>query len=113
MSIFDINTIFFEVIGYSMSYLEFFGVMFGLLAIYFSARGNVLTWPIGLINVVLAFLLYYQIRLYPDMVLQLFFLCTNLLGWWRWTHPHQDETDDNHQLRVSFMSRVEMIVLSL
>jgi nicotinamide mononucleotide transporter len=111
MSLFDINTIFFEFVGYSMSYLEFFGVLFGLLAIYLSAKGNVLTWPVGLVNVVLAFLLYYQIRLYPDMLLQLFFLFTNVIGWWRWTHPHEREMDANNQLRVSFMSRLDVIML--
>ena len=60
-----------------MSYLEFFGVAFGLLAVWLSAKANIWSWPVGIVNVVLAFLLYYQVQLYPDMFLQAFFFVTN------------------------------------
>ena len=85
--IFDINTIFFTLWGYPMSYLEFFGVVSGSLATYLVARNNVWTWPIAVVSVILFFFLFYQIQLYPDMLLQVFFLITYLRGWWRWTHP--------------------------
>jgi nicotinamide mononucleotide transporter len=84
---FDINTIFFTLWGYSMSYLEFFGVVSGSLSTWLVARNNVWTWPVAVVSVILFFFLFYQIQLYPDMFLQVFFLITYLRGWWRWTHP--------------------------
>ena len=90
-NIFDIHTIFFTLWGYPMSYMEFFGVVSGSLATYLVARNNVWTWPIAVISVILFFFLFYQIQLYPDMLLQVFFLITYLLGWWRWTHPGAGE----------------------
>jgi nicotinamide mononucleotide transporter len=102
-NLFDINHIFFTALGYDMSYLEFFGVFFGLIAVWLSAKANILSWPVGIVNVVLAFFLYYQIQLYPDMFLQIFFLITNVIGWWRWLNPKKDEQDRKQELKVSFM----------
>lgn len=90
-----------------MSYLEFLGSAAGAIAVWMSARANVWSWPIGLINVVLFFFLFYQVQLYPDMFLQVFFFITNLMGWWRWTHPRSTEEDQKHQLKVSWMTHRE------
>jgi nicotinamide mononucleotide transporter len=86
-----------------MSYLEFFGVVFGLVAVVLSAKANIWSWPIGIINVTLAFFFYYQIQLYPDMFLQVFFCITNIIGWWRWANPKPEEEDKKKELRVSWM----------
>lgn len=113
MDFFDINSIFFEVLGYEMSYLEFFGTIAGAIAVWLSARANVWSWPIGIINVILFFFLFYQVQLYPDMFLQVFFFVTNLMGWWRWTHPRPEEEDRKHELQVSFMNPKQFIIIGL
>jgi nicotinamide mononucleotide transporter len=110
---FDINNIFFTTLGYPMSYLEFFGVVFGLIAVALSAKANILSWPIGVVNVVLAFFFYYQIQLYPDMMLQVFFCITNLIGWWRWAHPRPEEEDKKKELKVSMMKFSQFILIAL
>jgi nicotinamide mononucleotide transporter len=112
MHFFDIDHTFFTLMDYPMSYLEFFGVLFGLLAVWLSARANIWSWPLGIINVVLAFLLYYQVQLYPDMFLQIFFFVTNVLGWIRWANPNQGEEDQKNELRVSFMNRRQFFFIS-
>lgn len=94
-----------------MSYLEFFGVVFGLIAVALSAKANIWSWPVGIINVILAFFFYYQIQLYPDMLLQIFFFVTNLLGWWRWANPTPEEEDKKKELKVSRMHRRQFIAI--
>lgn len=89
--LFDIDVIFFTVLGYPMSYLEFWGVVSGAVAVWLSARANVWSWPVGLIAVVLSLILFFQVQLYPDVFLQVFFFVTNLMGWWAWTHPRAGE----------------------
>ena len=113
MNFFDINNIFFEALGYPMSYLEFFGTIAGAIAVWLSAKANVWSWPVGVINVTLYFFLFYQVQLYPDMFLQVFFFVTNLMGWWRWTHPKPQEEDRKHELRVSWMPKKQFIMLSI
>ncbi|MBI3220303.1 MAG: nicotinamide mononucleotide transporter [Bacteroidetes bacterium] len=104
MSFFDHQSIFFSVLGYPMSYLEFFGTVAGAIAVFLSAKANVWSWPLGIVNVVLFFFLFYQVQLYPDMFLQVFFFITNLLGWYRWLTPRQDEENVNKQLKISRLS---------
>lgn len=111
MHFFDIENTFFTILGYPMSYLEFFGTISGGVAVWLSARANIWSWGIGTINVVLLFFLFFQIRLYPDMFLQIFFLVTNLIGWWRWAHPAPEEEDQKHELKVSFMNRRDLILV--
>ena len=93
-----------------MSYLEFFGVAFGLLAVWLSAKANIWSWPVGIVNVVLAFLLYYQVQLYPDMFLQAFFFVTNIIGWWRWANPKPGEEDRKQELKVSYMKKGDILL---
>ena len=111
MDFFDIENIFFTALGYPMSYLEFFGTIAGAIAIWLSARAIVWSWPIGIVNVVLFFFLFYQVQLYPDMFLQIFFFVTNIVGWWRWTHPRKFEADRKHELRISYMQRRQLILI--
>lgn len=109
---FDIDTLFFTLWGYPMSYLEFFGVVSGAVAVWLSARANVWSWPIGAASVFLFFFLFYQIQLYPDMFLQVFFFITNLQGWWRWTHPNEGEEDLKQELRVTRIPTRQLVIWS-
>ncbi len=112
MNFFSIDSIFFEIWGYPMSYLEFFGTVAGGIAVWLSARGNIWSWPIGLINVTLFFFLFFQVQLYPDMFLQAFFFVTNLMGWYRWANPKPEEEDKKHELRISFMPVRQLIAFA-
>jgi nicotinamide mononucleotide transporter len=98
---FSIKSIFFTALGYPMSYLEFFGVVVGSVSVWLSARAHVWSWPLGLVGVALLFFLFYQVQLYPDMLLQVFFFATNIIGWWQWTHPAPAEADRRQELRIT------------
>lgn len=113
MKFFDIENILFYAWNYPVSYLEFFGLVSGIIAVVLSSLANVWSWPLGIINVTLSFFLFYQVQLYPDMFLQVFFFITNVIGWWRWTHPKKFEEDKKHELRVSSATMKDFIIISL
>jgi nicotinamide mononucleotide transporter len=110
VSFFDIHQILFTAWGYPMSYLEFFGTVAGGVAVWLSAKGHLWSWPLGLINVTLFFFLFFQVQLYPDMFLQVFFFVTNLIGWWRWAHPAKGEEDRKQELKVSYMPKQQRLM---
>lgn len=112
MNFFDIRNIFVTVLGYELSYLEFFATVSGFVAVWLSAKGNIWSWPIGLVNVTLFFFLAFQVQLYPDMFLQVFFFVTNIIGWWRWANPGRGEEDRKRELRVSWMPVRLLIIFS-
>jgi nicotinamide mononucleotide transporter len=113
MNFFDIDNVFFTAWNYNVSHLEFYAILSGLLAVGLSGLANVWSWPIGMLNVVLYFFLFFQVQLYPDMFLQVFFFVTNAIGWWRWTHPGNHEEDQKHELKISFMSRRDLLSVGL
>jgi len=113
MSYFDIKNIFFTVAGYPMSYLEFFGTLAGAVYVWLSAKANIWSWPAAVVNAVLFFFLFFQVQLYPDMFLQVFFLVTSLIGWWRWAHPKKGEENRKKELRASFMGWRQFTLISI
>ena len=76
-----------------MSYLEFFGTIFTGWSVYLSAKNKVISWPIGLVGVVLYGFLFYQIQLYSDLFEQVYYLLTGFWGWYLWTHPKAKDKD--------------------
>lgn len=112
MDFFSIDNYLFEAWGYKVSYLELFGLISGIIAVWLSALANIWSWPIGIINVVLSFFIFFQVQLYPDMFLQIFFFVTNIIGWWRWAHPKPEEEDRKHELKVSFMKPKQLLMLA-
>ena len=84
-----------------MSHLEFWATVTGGYAVWLSAKENVWSWIIGLVNVVLASIMFYQIQLYPDMFLQGFFFVTNIIGFWMWKFPKALEANQKNELKIT------------
>ncbi len=64
---------------------EFLGLVFGLLAVYYLIKENLLTWPTGIIYCFISFYIFWNQKLYQDFVLTGFFLVMNIYGWYFWT----------------------------
>lgn len=84
MLIFDLDWIVFTLWDYPMSFIELFGTFTGLITVWLAARNNIWTWPIGLINVSSFFIIFWQVQLYADMFLQLYFFGMSIYGWIFW-----------------------------
>ena len=74
----------FDVWGYPLSFLEIAATVTGLLSVWYASRANVLTWPIGIANEFFFFVLFFQVHLYSDMILQVFFFIVSVMGWANW-----------------------------
>ena len=84
MHFFEIANTAFTIMGYPISYVELIGTVFGLVSVYFASRANMLTWGTGIVNEVFLFLLFFQVHLYADMFLQVYFFVVTLYGWYNW-----------------------------
>lgn len=108
----SVDTIFFTFLSYPMSYLEFFGTIFTGWSVYLAAKNKVITWPVGLIGIILYGFLFYQIHLYSDLLEQVYYFLTTFWGWYLWLRP-KSQTDkdlDNQELRVSTLSQKAYLV---
>jgi nicotinamide mononucleotide transporter len=71
--------------------LELAANVFTTAAIVLAGRNNVHTWWTGIVGTALFGLLFAQSRLYADVALQIFFILTGLLGWWKWLRGRDGE----------------------
>jgi len=71
--------------------LELAGLVFGLLAVWFLIKQNILTWPAGIIYIFISFVIFWRIQLYGDFILHVFFLALNIYGWYYWKKGSQDQ----------------------
>ncbi len=78
------NSVFFSVLNYQVSYLEFSATVSGLACVWLAATNNILTWPLGIVNIITSYIIYYQVALYSDMFLQIYFFITAIYGWYYW-----------------------------
>lgn len=75
-----------ETINYALSIdlYEFVGLVFGLLAVWYLIKESVLTWPAGILYVLVSFIVFWKIQLYGDLLLHIVFLILNIYGWYFW-----------------------------
>ncbi len=102
LQLLNVNTTFFTILGYQMSYIEFFGTLFNLACVYLLVRKNIWNWPVGIIGVVLFAILFYQLNLYADLFEQGYYFVTGFIGWYAWTRTRKARKakDDDEDIIV-------------
>ena len=95
LELLSVDTIAFTIVGYPMSYLELVGTVLYLASVWLITRKNMLTWPVGIVSVLLYMALFYQIRLYSDALEQVYYLGASLYGWWYWRRADPAVAADN------------------
>lgn len=67
------------------SLLEITGVITGLLCVYLAAKNIIWNWPFAIISVTIYIFIFFNSHLFADMGLQVYFLATNIYGWYFWS----------------------------
>ncbi|GAB1441165.1 nicotinamide riboside transporter PnuC [Providencia sp.] len=70
---------------YDLSYIEAVGTVAGLLCILLASLEKTINYLFGLINVSLFAVIFFQIQLYANLLLQIFFFVANIYGWYAWS----------------------------
>lgn len=101
-----------EAINYAngIDILELLGLIFGLLAVWFLIKQSILTWPSGIIYILISFVIFWKIQLYGDFLLHVFFLVLNIYGWYYWIRAKKSEAEE---VPVStFNPKVNLLLLA-
>jgi len=67
-----------------MSWLEIVAVVITAFGVWLMARRNRWCWPVNVVGVALYAWIFFQAKLYSDMLLQGFYLGANVFGWFQW-----------------------------
>lgn len=92
-----------------MDILEIIGVSFGLISVYLTVRQNIISWPTGIISVIAFALLFFKIKLYADMGLQIFYVVTGFYGWYLWKYGGDNKTE----LNIKVLNAKQRIIAAL
>ncbi|MDF2535104.1 MAG: nicotinamide mononucleotide transporter PnuC [Bacillales bacterium] len=65
-------------------YVQIVAAISGLLCVWLVARGNILNYPIGLVNIIALIITFYGVQLYADFTLNIVFFVLNIYGWMYW-----------------------------
>lgn len=88
-----------------MKTIEFFALIFGIIAVYFNTRENVWGWPTGIVGVVLSSIVLYDARLYADLMLHAVYFVLGFYGWYEWLHGgRNDSAKEVGTLRYKMLS---------
>lgn len=67
-----------------MSWIEIAGFVFGVIGVVLTLVENVWCFPVGIANVILSLLLFFQQRLYADALQQVVYIILLSYGWIAW-----------------------------
>lgn len=111
LELLSINTLFVHIPlgkeGYDLSYIEAIGTICGLLCILLASLEKITNYLFGLINVTLFAIIFFQINLYSSLLLQIFFFCANIYGWYAWS---KQTASHEHELKIRWLSPLSLTI---
>lgn len=88
--------------------LELAANFFTALCIFLAGRNNINTWWTGLVGCVLYGIMFYNVQLYADATLQVFFFGTGVIGFYLWKNKKSTKelpiTDATNKYLISSVS---------
>ncbi|WP_438481455.1 nicotinamide riboside transporter PnuC [Oleiharenicola lentus] len=67
-----------------MDVWEIIGTVLGVIGVTLMIRQNIWTWPVGLVQVAVYAWVFFQAKLYSDVILQAAFFVIQAYGWAHW-----------------------------
>jgi nicotinamide mononucleotide transporter len=89
-----------------MSVIEIIAVLFSLACIWLAVEKHPLNWPVGLVGVAAYMILFFQVKLYADMLLQVVFIAQGVYGWYNW----MKRKDDQKEIEVTYLQTRQRLI---
>ena len=74
-----------------MNYLEIAGTLIGLLYLWFEYKASIWLWPDSVIMPAIYIVIYYQVGLYADSAISIYYLLAGIYGWGMWLRHTPDK----------------------
>ncbi|MBC7417575.1 MAG: nicotinamide mononucleotide transporter [Pedobacter sp.] len=87
------------------SWLEGLAVGFGVAEVLFAKRNNIWLYPTGIISVLLSMYLLFNVQLYAETLLNIYYLVMSVYGWVIWK-----KTKAAGAMQVSWSSKKELYI---
>lgn len=88
-----------------MTWLEFFGVIFGLLSVIFALRGSIWVYPTGIVSTCIYIYLTFIVGYYGDFIINIYYTAMSVYGWVLWSRKTQGES-----LKITWASQKDWLL---
>src|SRR3954465_10461418 len=96
-----------------MNPLEISANIINLISVFFANRNNVHTWWTGIIGSVLFGIMFFEVRLYADVTLQVFFIITGIWGWRNWVYGDRMKSRQAEELPITRVTLQKLFLFIL
>lgn len=97
----------------SATWLEQVATILGVGGVWLMIRQNLWAFPVGILQVSLSAVVFYEYRLYADMALQVVFLAALVYGWWHWIHGGSKRDEQIPVTRLTMGAVVGWVLVGL
>ena len=91
--------------------LEIFAVIFALLYLFLAMRQHIACWYAAFISTFIYILIYWDVSLYMESILNVYYLLMAIYGWFSWNK--KSKIDKNFVISWSYISHSIVITLIL
>ncbi len=76
-----------------MTIYELLGFVSTLICVWLNKMENIWGWFFGILASAFYFIVFYNIQLYGDMILQVIFIVISFYGWYQWLYGGRENTE--------------------
>lgn len=69
----------------NIDWFELTAAIFGAVSVWLLAKRNIWAFPLGIVNVAMYVVIFYNARFYSDMILQVVYIILQIQGWYAWS----------------------------
>ncbi len=91
--------------------LEIFAVIFALLYLFLAIKQNIACWYAAFISTLIYIIIYWDVSLYMESLLNFYYLLMAIYGWINWNKKSQ--IDKNYVISWSYQNHIVVILLIL
>lgn len=91
------------------SWMEGIGAFAALVYLYFSINQKIWLWPMGILTSAFYMAVFFDARLYADMILQVYYLVVSLMGWMIWSNRQKEENQETTRILKTSKKRAFML----
>tara|TARA_Y100001970_G_scaffold145395_1_gene178528 strand:+ start:1783 stop:2376 length:594 start_codon:yes stop_codon:yes gene_type:complete len=91
--------------------LEIFAVIFALLYLFLAMKQNIACWYAAFISTLIYIIIYWDVSLYMESLLNFYYLLMAIYGWINWNKKSQ--IDKNYVISWSYQNHIAVILLIL
>ena len=91
--------------------LEIFAVIFALLYLFLAMKQNIACWYAAFISTLIYIIIYWDVSLYMESLLNFYYLLMAIYGWINWNKKSQ--IDKNYVISWSYQNHIVVLLLIL